>query len=150
MSFLGHLCTETSVGCLRKETCRAASPGLRSCPSYLNNTKMVWGEMQILMSATSVSMWGWMWGFHREARCDVGASKVQRHHRLHLCNQIYLTQENPNSCSIWTPRFCHQHFHSNTRGGAYELSITLTSIDDTWEMTAWMKRGPNIFFCFSL
>ncbi len=125
VSVLGHLCMETSVGCLRKETCRAASPGL-------SLVLLILGRKQVLAVCVSVCVcWGegevptHTWGFDGAPLCGVETRgmcwlcKVQRHHQLHLWHQSYSAQQNPNSCSIWTPSFCRYYVHSNAVGGAW-------------------------------
>lgn len=46
------------MGCLRKETCRAASPGFKLGPSYLGNRRMWWGGRPIVILAVFVCIRG--------------------------------------------------------------------------------------------
>lgn len=124
VSVLGHLCTETSVGCLRKETCRAASRGLSFVFFILKTGGWSWAESGSCCWQGVVLRGG---GSHVElrrsgtVRCRNKGSvlfEVQRHHQLHLCNQSFSAQENTDSCSIWTPSLRHYHLHSNSRSAA--------------------------------
>lgn len=88
MSFLGHLCMETSVGCLRKETCRAASPGLSSV-LILKRLRWVGRDADSDVGNQCVYLRMHVGGC-REAMCAVG-----KDHQLNLCNQILLDPGKP-------------------------------------------------------
>lgn len=132
VSVLGHLCVETSVGCLRKETCRAASPGLGPGPFLsLESWKMRRGG-RLDPNVGSV----WMWGFDGAALCLAGTRgrcwlcEVQRHHQLHLWHRSHSDQEK-------TPTAAPSgHLASAaiiSTATPWELSTTLTSW--RWHMT---------------